>query len=78
MPDEATLIPWTFWCTIAVIFSKEDRARKSLSHLMSSEMLAVELPMAGSVWVELELVNVAYLSSLRGMEVVWLVVYVLP
>lgn len=41
-------------------------------------MLAVELPMAGSVWVGLELVNVAYLSSLRGMEVVWLVVYVLP
>lgn len=65
--DVASLVPWTFWCVVAVIFSKEDRARRSLSQLMSSEMLAVELPTAGSVWVELEPVNVAYLSSLWAL-----------
>lgn len=52
----ASLVPWTFfWYAVAVIFSKEDRARRSLSHLMGSEMLTVELPTAGSIWVELDL-----------------------
>lgn len=33
---------------IAVIFSKQDRAGRSLGHLMSPEMLAAELPMAAA------------------------------